>query len=342
MGWYDGAKENKELAHHGIKGQRWGVRRFQNYDGTRIGAGGKKKTTTSTKKKKHDFKDYSKSDTHMRGETWGMAGLSLVGLAASTAVNAAAFSAGYISGQGILAELMTAVGTVSWTSLGVAGEISNAVANTKEKKFAKERAQNPIDKKTGFHKKTTEMTPKEDMERVNPAYKNWDENTKNNCVLCTMSYELRRRGYDVQAQKATKGYDGDTLAADWYKGAKSKQQKGSWSDSEAIDASMRGEKMAWKNPQQHEEMVNGAIKTIESQPKGARGQITVVWDGTSSGHSLAYANENGKLVLYDTQANERYEGNSAKRYLERTCQINVTRLDNCEINMKYIKEVVAE
>lgn len=25
-----------ELYHHGIKGQRWGVRRFQNRDGTRI------------------------------------------------------------------------------------------------------------------------------------------------------------------------------------------------------------------------------------------------------------------------------------------------------------------
>lgn len=27
---------NESLKHHGIKGQRWGVRRFQNYDGTRI------------------------------------------------------------------------------------------------------------------------------------------------------------------------------------------------------------------------------------------------------------------------------------------------------------------
>lgn len=27
------------LEHHGVKGQKWGVRRYQNYDGTRIGNG---------------------------------------------------------------------------------------------------------------------------------------------------------------------------------------------------------------------------------------------------------------------------------------------------------------
>jgi hypothetical protein len=36
-----------ELYHHGIKGQRWGVRRFQNYDGTLTAKGKAKELKTA-------------------------------------------------------------------------------------------------------------------------------------------------------------------------------------------------------------------------------------------------------------------------------------------------------
>ena len=40
------AIDNNELYHHGIKGMKWGVRRFQNEDGTRTSAGKKRDKIT--------------------------------------------------------------------------------------------------------------------------------------------------------------------------------------------------------------------------------------------------------------------------------------------------------
>lgn len=39
-----------ELYHHGIKGMKWGVRRYQNSDGSLTSAGKKRYSTTELKK----------------------------------------------------------------------------------------------------------------------------------------------------------------------------------------------------------------------------------------------------------------------------------------------------
>lgn len=59
-----------ELYHHGIKGQRWGVRRYQNPDGTLTAAGKKKRTKELNKefKKMTDkFQDQIYSDDNRLG-----------------------------------------------------------------------------------------------------------------------------------------------------------------------------------------------------------------------------------------------------------------------------------
>lgn len=56
--------ENSSISHHGILGQRWGHRRFQNRDGTLTSLGKKKKAENKTMDEKSDIK--SMSDEELR------------------------------------------------------------------------------------------------------------------------------------------------------------------------------------------------------------------------------------------------------------------------------------
>ena len=53
-------KHEEMLEHHGIKGQKWGVRRFQNKDGSRTAAG-KKREQSRSEDPAHE--DYTKAHT---------------------------------------------------------------------------------------------------------------------------------------------------------------------------------------------------------------------------------------------------------------------------------------
>lgn len=316
------------LQHHGIIGQKWGIRRFQNKDGS-LTLEGKKRYSTE-KDTDHNISINTKKDR--RNEVVGMYALSAMTLAA----NAATIGIGFISPQLLAASAASTIAAFATHGMYIADSIAAKKATKKEEEFKKERENEPIDKKTGFHKKTTKMTPDEDMERVNPAYKNWDENTKSNCVLCTATLELRRRGYDVQAKRASRGYNGNEIIKDWFKGAKPKESEGSLTNNQLISNALTGQRQSKADKIK---MIDSTFDNILKQKNGARGQICFTFDGSTSGHSIAYANENGKVVIYDSQVNKKYVDDKARNYLESAAKITVTRLDNCEINTKYIKEV---
>ena len=54
---YGAYYDQQSLAHHGILGQRWGVRRFQNEDGSLTAAGKKRNAKAEYKQAKKSIKD---------------------------------------------------------------------------------------------------------------------------------------------------------------------------------------------------------------------------------------------------------------------------------------------
>ena len=323
-----------ELCHYGVKGQKWGRRRYQNPDGSLTPAGyehygyGKKREGKAQvyggsiinllNKNMYGYNpsntETSTSEQHKKWYDKPLATLSKLGdsyyLAKNTIRLFADLSVGNIPG----AISDAAVMGIAAYNLGTA-----AVGSVKEKQYFKDREGKKVDKKTGLIKKDSNMTEKEDLSKINPGYKKYDAGNHNNCMLCTTAYDLRRRGYDVTSNKASYGYTNGDIKR-WYPKAKINNVS-------AQDENGKYSKKA---------LINNTVSTLSSQ-KNARGNLTVSWE-KGGGHSMVYEVKDGQVRILDGQTNKVYE--NPEKILGKVRQVSYTRLDNVEPDYKAIKEAV--
>jgi len=276
---YEHNPNNNYLAHHGIKGQKWGVRRFQNPDGTLTDAG------KARYRKENDF--------------------ALEVLAVET-IGSLAFAGVVAAAAGINAQ----------------------AAKNLEKRILKHREEEPIDEKTGLHLKDKEMTSKEDAKVTNLGRRRVNseilEGSSHNCALCSAAYDLRRRGFDVMAERSGSGFT-DSEITSWYKNAEPKPMSGR--DERGLASTSALIK------QYKEAMLSGG--------PGSRGIVTVGWKGTFSGHAMSYeVDKNGNLSIVDAQSATIYSKQSIDSLLSR-CSYDcgmVLRTDNIEPDWDKIKQ----
>lgn len=198
-------------------------------------------------------------------------------------------------------------------------------------------------------------TAKEDMNKVNETYSPYEEETSTNCANCSAAYELRRRGYDVEA-KANGGKDdyngrGDRVY-DYFEGAELLAVYGDGSTLSHNEEFMKkawDNKITWRDKRKYKDDYNFFIEdqsytpqSIEkaitnNNPPGSRGFIDVDWKAGSA-HSIVYEVDNkGKVTIRDSQTYDEYSLDELAREVKR---VRIARTDNLQLKESILDAVV--
>ena len=273
-----------ELYHHGIKGQRWGVRRFQNKDGTLTEAG-----------------------KRQRNKKFGYQNISVSKSVYANRPKTAAVRSRTNEDNRLINEIQT------WDDNERKHILRGKqfVHNLKIMSFKMSRIFDDVDAKNGLPKIRKEETKEETLQKVNPSKESHLASSGNNCCLCTIAYDMRRRGYDVIANQHAPInllYDISAEDVSWMYGYP-------------------------------KEIKTGSAKNLElalsKQPNGSRGAAFCSWVNGSGGHVVAYEVENGRPVLYDGQSGTRY--NKVTDLFNDVKETSFIRLDDKEPNYNYAK-----
>lgn len=122
MAYYAIIRNDDHISHHGVKGQKWGRRRYQNLDGSLINGGNKRLQQKAVKKgyafshkgnyymtNKQEHKTITKNRRAAKAKAAAAAGITVAGIAAMTHIGS--HSSGWAgAGKMAAAGVLTAIG----------------------------------------------------------------------------------------------------------------------------------------------------------------------------------------------------------------------------------------
>ena len=151
-----------------------------------------------------------------------------------------------------------------------------------------------------------------------------------NCTSCSMAYEMRRRGYDVIANKTTAGRS-DFEVASFFKGGRTFQ---------TIATATKNEH-GWEGPFDYtyrlsETAITNVERQLAAQGEGARGFIHGRF-AFGGGHSIAYEVHNGRVHFVDGQIGRQYK--DAQDALGTMYSISFLRTDDLALSNRAVETV---
>lgn len=323
-----------EIYHYGIKGMKWGIRRFQYKDGRLTSAGKKRYNEDSgndTTTTESGFKGIHLTDKQKKVIKVGLAvaGAALVAYGGYRLYNSDLAKPVRDQVDNYIKSIFNAQKKMTDDSITfrekVLSENDRSVFKHGGKltRHAKnELMTREIDTRFGWFKKRFKSTPEEDLAAINEGMFEKLRGASNNCGLCTTAYELRRRGYDVRANYSDNGRS-ITGLSNFFKNVTI------LNDSETV-----------KDTHSFREWTRKVTDLLSSQGEGARGNFCgqYVFGG---GHSIIYEVVNGDVVFRDGQSGKNYkDAYDALRYFS-PGKSNFFRMDNLEINPDTIRDAVS-
>lgn len=186
-----------------------------------------------------------------------------------------------------------------------------------------------VDNFSKLKKQKKDTTPEEDQEIINPDYNpdNPMDLYNNNCSYCTTAYELRQRGYDVEANMS-----------DPYNPILVDEIQSWWEGSEVVsmrDVIFNQKTKITNGYYTYENLAKSVEDELRSYGDGARGNFLLYWNG-GGGHSVVWEVDGNDVYLRDCQNNKQLE---IIDYLQYASYFNYIRTDNCEPTEDCLKTV---
>lgn len=327
MDIYNKQPLDEYLTHHGIKGQKWGVRNGPPYPlGAEDHSASEKKAgwqkSLDMGKKKPDNKKQGKDEE--KGLTDKQKRAIKIG-------------------AGIAVGLLAVYGTYK---LADSGELHRLA----EKGKAFVNGSPPTWKKNpnlaDSNMSVNEIYVKV-VNGINPGGTNRFGGSRN-CRRCTFAYEIARRGFDVQATSALTG-TGQTSIGMYnathdtpVKGGLIRQLMRMSKDEEVFNyvrrAAENNNLTGTKIDVGRSTCAKDIFEALSKNPNGSRGELCISFSGRSSGHSMAWEIVQGKPVIFDCQRHfvfesvEEFPSWIANHIMAATFQ----RLDNVDLNYDFL------